>query len=69
MDVTKLPASVWQEGDTYVAQCLSVDVASCGETESQALENLSDAVTLHFTPPVATKIPQMTWIEVNIRAA
>lgn len=46
-------ASVWREGDWYVAQCIEVDVASQGETEKEALENLRDALKLHFTPPEA----------------
>ncbi|MDP3063074.1 MAG: type II toxin-antitoxin system HicB family antitoxin, partial [Chloroflexota bacterium] len=29
-------ASVWQEGDWYVAQCLEVDVASQGASEEEA---------------------------------
>jgi len=49
-------ASVWQEGDWYVAQCMEVDVAGQGATEDKALENLRDALQLHFTPPVATII-------------
>lgn len=47
-------AAVWQEGEWFVAQCLEIDVASQGETKEDALENLCDALTLHFTPPVAT---------------
>ena len=31
-------ASVWQEGEWYVAQCLEVDVASQGRSEKEALE-------------------------------
>ena len=46
-------ASVWQEGEWFSAQCIEVDVASQGETEESALENLRDALELHFTPPVA----------------
>ena len=30
-------ATVWQEGEWFVAQCLEVDVASQGTTEEQAL--------------------------------
>jgi len=30
-------ASVWSEGDWYVAQCLEVDVASQGGSEEEAL--------------------------------
>jgi predicted RNase H-like HicB family nuclease len=46
-------ASVWQEDDLFVAQCLEVDVASQGETEEEALANLAEALELHFEPPVA----------------
>ena len=47
-------ANITHEGDWYVAQCLVIDVASQGETEEEALSNLSEAIALHFTPPVAT---------------
>lgn len=62
-------ASVWQEGEWYVAQCVQIDVASQGSTEEEALANLRDALQLHFTPPVATEKPQMRDIEIDIRAA
>jgi predicted RNase H-like HicB family nuclease len=52
-----LNAVILQEDEWFVAQCLEVDVASQGKTESEALENLRDALTLHFTPPVATVLP------------
>ena len=52
-------ASVWREGPWFVAQCLEVDVASQGETEEKALENLREALELHFEPPVATAKPVM----------
>jgi predicted RNase H-like HicB family nuclease len=38
---------------------LEVDVASQGETEEKALENLREALELHFEPPVATVKPVM----------
>lgn len=41
-------ASVWQEGVWFIAQCREIDVASQGETEEEALENLRDALELHF---------------------
>jgi len=50
----KFTASPWQEDEWFVAQCVEVDVASQGKTEDEALENLRDALELHFTPPVAT---------------
>ena len=62
-------ASVWQEGEWFVAQCLEVDVASQGETAETALGNLREALELHFEPPVATVIPKVQSIEVEISAA
>ena len=62
----ELNAVVSQEGDWFVAQCLDVDVASQGETEEEALENLRDALKLHFTPPVATILPNVQKIELEV---
>jgi predicted RNase H-like HicB family nuclease len=61
-------ASVWQEDKWFIAQCREVDVASQGETEEEALENLREALELHFTPPVATIAPQIRTIEVEVAA-
>lgn len=46
-----LSASVWREEDLFVAQCLEVDVASQGESKEGALENLREALELHFGYP------------------
>ncbi|MDQ2784055.1 MAG: hypothetical protein M3Y58_03515 [Chloroflexota bacterium] len=40
-----------EESEWYVAQCLQVDVASQGETEEAASENLQEALELHFELP------------------
>jgi len=48
-------ATVWQEGDWFVAQCLEVDVASQGRTEVEALDNLREALELYFEPPQARR--------------
>lgn len=37
-------AVVWQEEDWFVAQCREVDIASQGETEQEALDNLREAL-------------------------
>ena len=65
----RFTASVWREGDWYVAQCLDINVASQGETEQQSLENLREALELHFAPPHASELPDIRSIEVNIGAA
>ena len=41
-------ASVFREGQWYVAQALDVDVASQGESEDEALANLAEALQLYF---------------------
>jgi predicted RNase H-like HicB family nuclease len=60
---------IFQEGNWFVAQCLDVDVASQGNTETEALINLQEALELHFEPPCATIIPQLQTIEVELNAA
>ena len=64
----KFTASVWREGDWFVAQCLEVDVASQGKTEEEALANLREALGLHFEEPRATAAPQLHRVEVEISA-
>ena len=61
-------ATVWQEGDWYVSQCLDVDVASQGETEEEALANLKEALELYFEDPQATRPPKVRQIEVEVGA-
>lgn len=62
-------ASIWREGDWYVAQCLEVDVASQGETEEEALANLREALELYFEPPTPTITPHIRSLEVETGAA
>lgn len=62
-------ATVWQEGDCYVSQCLEIDIASQGETEEEALANLKEALELHFEPPQATRPSRVRMIEVEVGAA
>jgi predicted RNase H-like HicB family nuclease len=62
-------ATVWQEGEWFVAQCREVDVASQGLTEEEALDNLREALELHFEPPRATIMPSIHRIEVELDAA
>jgi predicted RNase H-like HicB family nuclease len=62
-------ATVWQEGEWFVAQCREVDVASQGLTKEDALDNLREALELHFEPPRATVLPSIHRIEVELDAA
>ena len=61
-------ASLQQEDNWFVAQCLEVDVASQGETEEGALANLREALELHFEPPRSTIAPQVRTVEVEVGA-
>ena len=65
----KFTARIWQEDECFIAQCIEVDVASQGKTEDEALDNLRDALELHFTPPVATMMPQIRALEIEVKAA
>jgi len=40
----RLTRLVKQEDDLYSALCLELDVASCGETEEEAIAGLQDAI-------------------------
>ena len=62
-------ARILREDGWYVAQCVEVDIASQGESEEQALENLREALQLHFEAPTATTVPTTRKIEVEIGAA
>ena len=61
-------ASVWREGEWYVAQALEVDVASQGETVASALAGLGEALELHFEPPTPTVGPELYSIRVKVGA-
>ena len=63
-----ITASVWREGDWYVAQALDTDVASQGESIDDALANLREALELHFESPVPAAVPELRRIEVDVVA-
>ena len=65
----RFAVTVWEENDWFVAQCLEVDVASQGSTEEEALDQLREALELHFEPPTATVLPHVTSIDVDVDAA
>ena len=59
-------ATVWTEGDWYIAQCRELEIASQGSTKEEALDNLAEAIELHFEPPVATIVPEVIAIEAEV---
>lgn len=62
-------ARITREDKWYIAQCVEVDVASQGETEQQAVDNLREAIILYFESPSPTALPVTRKIEVEIGAA
>lgn len=52
----RLTAIVERDGDGYVALCPEVDVASQGDTVTDARENLAEALTLFFETASAEEI-------------
>jgi predicted RNase H-like HicB family nuclease len=67
--IQEFTANVWREGEWFVAQCREVEVASQGLTEQDALDNLREALELHFEPPRATVLPPVRKIVVELDAA
>ena len=59
-------ASVWREGDWYIAQCREFELASQGSSKEEALNNLAEAIEVHFEPPVATIAPEVITIEAEV---
>ena len=65
----RFTARVWREGEWYVAQCRQFEIASQGASKEEALENLSEAISLHFEPPVATILPEVLTTETEIEGS
>lgn len=59
---------ITQENRWFIAQCLDVEVASQGESEAEAVDNLRDALALYFQPPVASIVPEVRHIELEVAA-
>lgn len=62
-------ASVAGDGDWFVAQCLEIDVASQGRTADEAVDNLREALELHFEEPVASTVPEVRSFQIAVDAA
>lgn len=39
---------VWKEKEGYVSKCPEIGVASCGDSVSEAIQNIKDAVGLYL---------------------
>ena len=52
MKTQTFTASISQEGELFIAQCLEIDVASQGKSEDDAINNLKEALELYLEPLV-----------------
>ena len=68
MKTQTFTASISQEGEMFIAQCLEIDVASQGKSEDDAVANLKEALELYFEPPHPTVMPKLRKFEVSIDA-
>lgn len=59
-------ASVYPEGELFVAQCLEVDIASQGATRDEALANLREALELFFDTAPPEEVAERVRMEVQI---
>jgi predicted RNase H-like HicB family nuclease len=62
----RFTAVISQEDEWYVAQCLELDVASQGESQETALNNLREALELHFDEPRSTVTPSVRTLEIEV---
>lgn len=68
MKTQTFTASILQEDDWFIAQCLEVDVSSQGKSEDAAVDNLREALELYFEPPLPTVMPKLRKFQVNINS-
>ena len=66
MKTQTFTASISQEDDWFIAQCLEVDVSSQGKSEDEAINNLREALELYFELPRPTMMPKLRKFEANI---
>ena len=59
-------ASISQDGELFIAQCLEIDVASQGKSEDEAIDNLKEALELYLEPPQPTVMPKLRKFEISI---
>lgn len=46
MNKYQLTTLIWEKDGVYVSKCMEIEVASCGDTPKEALDNLREAIDL-----------------------
>ena len=58
-----LESIIYKEDKYFVAQCLSVDVSSFGNTKKEAMSQLEDALNLYFDENEKPEIQKVSRVE------
>ncbi|HDQ08669.1 MAG TPA: type II toxin-antitoxin system HicB family antitoxin [Methanoculleus sp.] len=48
MTKMRLTVSIWEEDGVYVSRCQDLEVASCGDSPQEALDNIQEAIELYL---------------------
>ena len=48
MTKVRLTILIWEEEGAYVSRCQELEVASCGDTPEEALDNIREAIELYL---------------------
>ncbi|MDV2481319.1 type II toxin-antitoxin system HicB family antitoxin [Methanoculleus sp. Wushi-C6] len=48
MTKVRLTILIWKEEGAYVSKCQELEVASCGDTPEEALDNIREAIELYL---------------------
>ena len=48
MTKIRLTVSIWEEDGVYVSRCQELEVASCGDSPQEALDNIREAIDLYL---------------------
>ncbi|HIJ07189.1 MAG: Uncharacterized protein XE11_0622 [Methanomicrobiales archaeon 53_19] len=48
MGKVQLNVIIWEDEGLYVSKCPQIEVASCGESPQDALENIHEAINLYL---------------------
>ncbi|MCP1715269.1 putative RNase H-like HicB family nuclease [Methanocalculus alkaliphilus] len=66
MGKIQLTVIIWEEEGLYVSKCPEIEVASCGNSPQEALDNIHEAINLYIEN--ARALGMMEEIESALRA-
>lgn len=69
----RLHSVVWKEDKLYVAKALEVEIASQGQSQKEALDNLKEALELYFEDQSGVELtpvskPSLQYLSIQVHA-